>query len=123
MWGTRILTAVEKQERLLSDLVENNGSAVQNRSELNSSIPGVEGEDLETLSRRDTPWTPITGSDMILSWSVFPRERPVTTFPSSAYSEKPKLPTIGMCFRVQSLSFIFMIYLIWITFTDGILSG
>lgn len=94
-WGTRILTAVEKQERLLSDLA-NSRSAVQHRPELNTSLSMIEGEDLEMLSRRDTPWTPITGSDMILSWSGFPREKPITTFPPAAYSEKPKLTINGM---------------------------
>ncbi|KIX04789.1 uncharacterized protein Z518_05660 [Rhinocladiella mackenziei CBS 650.93] len=41
------------------------------------------------MSRKDIPWNPITGSDMILRWSVFPREKPVSTFPVSAYAEKP----------------------------------
>lgn len=55
----------------------------------------VEDDDLETLSRRDVTWTPITGSDMILSWAVFPRDKPASTFPASAYSQKPNPYAFG----------------------------
>lgn len=55
----------------------------------------VEDDDLETLSRRDVTWTPITGSDMILSWSVFPRDKPASTFPASAYAQKPNPYAFG----------------------------
>lgn len=57
----------------------------------------MDGDNLETLSRKDTPWTPITGSDMILKWSVFPQEKPVGTFPSSEYAEKAKPSNLGRC--------------------------
>jgi hypothetical protein len=50
----------------------------------------LEDVDLETISRNDTPKTPITGSDMILSWPIFPRNKPVNTFPAYAYAEKEK---------------------------------
>lgn len=41
------------------------------------------------MSRKDVSWTPITGSDKILAWAVFPLEKPVTTLPMSAYKSKP----------------------------------
>ena len=49
------------------------------------------------MSRKDISWTRITGSDMILSWSVFPAKKPVDTFPAAAYVEKPHPLTLGMC--------------------------
>ncbi|KAJ5286052.1 Glycoside hydrolase superfamily [Penicillium chrysogenum] len=45
--------------------------------------------DPESISRNDALKTPITGSDMILSWPIFPKEKSVSTFPMAAYSEKP----------------------------------
>ncbi|KAL7941116.1 hypothetical protein V8C42DRAFT_335802 [Trichoderma barbatum] len=89
-WGKKILTAVEEQGRLLSSLSEGGRNGLQQRPDQLSRLLDMEGDNLETMSRKDTPWTPITGSDMILSWSVFPQERPVSTFPSSEYAEKPK---------------------------------
>lgn len=50
----------------------------------------LEDVDPETISRNDTPKTPVTGSDMILSWPIFPRNKPVNTFPAYAYAEKEK---------------------------------
>ncbi|PNP47807.1 hypothetical protein THARTR1_10492 [Trichoderma harzianum] len=89
-WGKKILTAVEEQGRLLSSLSEGGRNGLQPRPEQLSRLLDMDGDNLETMSRKDTPWTPITGSDMILGWSVFPQERPVSTFPSSEYAEKPK---------------------------------
>ncbi|OQE80112.1 hypothetical protein PENNAL_c0048G00727 [Penicillium nalgiovense] len=48
----------------------------------------VDEVDPESISRNDALKTPITGSDMILSWPIFPREKSVSTFPMAAYSEK-----------------------------------
>ena len=64
----------------------------------------VEDDDLETLSRRDVTWTPITGSDMILSWAVFPRDKPASTFPASAYSQKPNPYAFGKSMSRSCLS-------------------
>ena len=58
-------------------------------------MPMVEDDDLELLSRRDVHWTPITGSDMILRWSVFPPDKPASTFPASAYTQKPNPYSLG----------------------------
>ncbi|KAL7783603.1 hypothetical protein V8C37DRAFT_397002 [Trichoderma ceciliae] len=90
-WGKKILTAVEEQGRLLSKLTESGKNGFQQRPDQIPRLLDMDGDNLETVSRKDTPWTPITGSDMILSWSVFPQEKPVSTFPSSEYAEKPKL--------------------------------
>ncbi|KAJ5859732.1 hypothetical protein N7534_005009 [Penicillium rubens] len=49
----------------------------------------VDEVDPESISRNDALKTPITGSDMILSWPIFPKEKSVSTFPMAAYSEKP----------------------------------
>lgn len=95
-WGKKILTAVEEQGRLLSSLSENGFQPRPDQHQM-SRLLDVEGDNLETMSRKDTPWTPITGSDMILGWSVFPQERPVSTFPSSEYAEKPKPSDLGTC--------------------------
>ncbi|KAJ5882605.1 uncharacterized protein N7529_001277 [Penicillium soppii] len=86
-WGARILEAVERQERLLADSLSLN-RAPPLFSQQPSPSP-VDEVDPESISRNDAPKTPITGSDMILSWPIFPKEKPVSTFPMTAYSEKP----------------------------------
>lgn len=62
----------------------------------------VDEVDPESISRNDAPKTPITGSDMILSWPIFPKEKPVSTFPMAAYSEKPDRLQTGMSFLDES---------------------
>lgn len=47
------------------------------------------------MSRKDTLSTPITGSEMILRWSVFPKDKPFSTFPPSGYAEKHKPLILG----------------------------
>ncbi|KAK1255586.1 hypothetical protein MKX07_007845 [Trichoderma sp. CBMAI-0711] len=90
-WGKKILGAVEEQGRLLAALAEGGRNGLhQQRPDQLARLLDMDGENLETMSRKDTPWTPITGSDMILSWSVFPQERPVSTFPATEFAEKPK---------------------------------
>lgn len=99
-WGKKILTAVEEQGRLLSSLAEGGRNALQPRPDDHMQLLrqlDMDGDNLETLSRKDTPWTPITGSDMILNWSVFPQEKPIGTFPSSEYTEKAKPSHLGRC--------------------------
>ncbi|KAL4897323.1 putative Zn(II)2Cys6 transcription factor [Aspergillus ambiguus] len=83
-WGTRILDAVERQERLLSETL-----SVDRQPPQQASPSPVDEVDPESISRNDALRTPITGSDMILSWPIFPREKPVSTFPMTAYAEKP----------------------------------
>ncbi|KAG2419656.1 hypothetical protein HFD88_004452 [Aspergillus terreus] len=86
-WGARILDAVERQERLLSEsLSTTRGPPLAPQQASPSPVDEV---DPESISRNDALKTPITGSDMILSWPIFPREKPVSTFPMVAYSEKP----------------------------------
>jgi hypothetical protein len=63
----------------------------------------VDEVDPESISRNDAPKTPITGSDMILSWPIFPKEKPVSTFPMTAYSEKPDRFQTGMVFYASYL--------------------
>lgn len=64
----------------------------------------VDEVDPESISRNDAPNTPITGSDMILNWPIFPKEKPVSTFPMTAYSEKPDRYQTGMVFSTQDTS-------------------
>jgi hypothetical protein len=94
---------------MLSDLAEGTRNTIQQPSPLSSQVPTVEDDDLELLSRRDVPWTPITGSDMILAWSVFPQDKPASTFPASAYTQKPNPYALGKCKslddRVSRVSF------------------
>ncbi|KUL85005.1 hypothetical protein ZTR_07763 [Talaromyces verruculosus] len=90
--GERILVAVERQQKVLDELVAQRTDRgptpfITETRDLDSSLDDV---DLEIISRNDTPKTPITGSDMILSWPIFPRNKPVHTFPAYAYSEKEK---------------------------------
>lgn len=90
--GERILGAVERQQKVLDELVaqrtdRGRNSFIAEAQDLNASLDEA---DLETISRNDTPKTPITGSDMILSWPIFPRNKPVHTFPAYAYAEKEK---------------------------------
>ncbi|KAJ5776239.1 uncharacterized protein N7511_001250 [Penicillium nucicola] len=84
-WGARILDAVERQERLLSERLSMNWVPPFSQA----SPSPVDEVDPESISRNDAPKTPITGSDMILSWPIFPTDKPVSTFPMMAYSEKP----------------------------------
>lgn len=98
VWATKILAAIDSQGRVLSDLAQNSKDGLrQQPSPHPSQFSVIEEDDLEAMSRKDIPWTPITGSDMILSWSVFPAEKPVDTFPAAAYVEKPHMLVLGMC--------------------------
>lgn len=91
------MTAVEEQGRLLSDLAQRSKNGLQQRSTRPSHTSLVDEDDMEAISRKDTAWTPITGSDMILRWSVFPRDKLVSTFPAAAYAKKMKPSLSGMC--------------------------
>ena len=94
------MTAVEDHGRLLADLTQITKNGFQQQRSSPPQLPrtpAMEGDDLEMISRKDTPWTPITGSDMILSWAVFPQEKLFSTFPASAYAEKPNLYDLGTC--------------------------
>lgn len=53
-------------------------------------------DDTEMMSRKDVPWTPITGSEKLLDWRVFPQDRPVTMLPGSAHAAKPNPYVNGM---------------------------
>ncbi|KAJ5566911.1 Glycoside hydrolase superfamily [Penicillium sp. DV-2018c] len=87
-WGAKILEAVERQERLLSESLSLKSGPPPLFPQQPSPSP-VDEVDPESISRNDALKTPITGSDMILSWPIFPQDRPVSTFPMAAYSEKP----------------------------------
>lgn len=88
VWATKILAAIDNQGRVLSDLAQSSKDGLrQQPSPHPSQFSVIEEDDLETMSRKDIPWTPITGSDMILRWSVFPTEKPVDTFPAAAYGK------------------------------------
>jgi hypothetical protein len=63
----------------------------------------VDEVDSESISRNDAPKTPITGSDMILSWPIFPKEKPASTFPMAAYSEKQDRFQTGMVFSMHHI--------------------
>ncbi|KAL2854427.1 hypothetical protein BJY01DRAFT_231852 [Aspergillus pseudoustus] len=94
-WGSKILDAVERQERLLAESLGASPPShfpVQQPQQLPSyhqHLPAIDAEDTELISRNDALRTPITGSDMILSWPIFPQEKPVLTFPPAAFEEKP----------------------------------
>lgn len=97
VWATKILAAIDNQGRVLSDLAQTSKDGLrQQPSPHPSQFSVIEDDDLETMSRKDISWTPITGSDMILSWSVFPTKKPVDTFPAAAYVEKPHPLAPGM---------------------------
>ncbi|KAI9376197.1 hypothetical protein BJX61DRAFT_531032 [Aspergillus egyptiacus] len=111
-WGSKILDAVERQERLLSEsLGAGSPSSSQLRPTLQQPhlyhqqpLAPIETQDPELISRNDTLKTPITGSDMILSWPIFPQERPVSTFPPSAFEEKPdRFPTVIPSFEPRRI--------------------
>ncbi|KAL4734992.1 glycosyl hydrolase family 3 N terminal domain-containing protein [Aspergillus similis] len=118
-WGSKILESVERQEHLLAETL---GAASppnnlplqvqQPQSFSNFFQSSVEPQDTELISRNDTLRTPITGSDMILSWPIFPQDRPVSTFPPAAFEEKPdRFPTVIPSFeprRILELRDIFM---------------
>lgn len=96
IWGAKILDAVERQERLLSESLSlYRGPPIFPQQASPSPVDEV---DPESISRNDAPNTPITGSNMILSWPIFPKEKPVSPFPMAAYSEKPDRFQTGMVF-------------------------
>lgn len=101
-WGSRILGAIERQERLFT-------SSLSNRSD---PMPGDQhdsfrGEDsLEAKSRNDAMNTPITGAEMILRWPIFPKVKPFSTFPPYCYVQRPDRVAHG-----RLCSFICVVYL------------
>ncbi|KAL4979771.1 hypothetical protein BDW66DRAFT_127218 [Aspergillus desertorum] len=118
-WGSKILDSVERQERLLAETLgaaspsNNLPLQVQQPQSISNFFQSpVEPQHTELISRNDTLRTPITGSDMILSWPIFPQERPVSTFPPAAFEEKPdRFPIVVPSFeprRILKLRDIFM---------------
>ncbi|KAL3460299.1 glycosyl hydrolase family 3 N terminal domain-containing protein [Aspergillus heterothallicus] len=94
-WGSKILDSVERQERLLAESLGASPPVAfaQQPPQLPSyhqHLPPIDAEDTELISRNDALKTPITGSDMILAWPIFPQEKPVSTFPPAAFEEKPE---------------------------------
>ncbi|KAL4911036.1 hypothetical protein BDW74DRAFT_184573 [Aspergillus multicolor] len=118
-WGSKILDSVERQERFLVETLgagspSNVSHHVQQQQPFANFLQSpIEPQDTELISRNDTLKTPITGSDMILSWPIFPQERPVSTFPPAAFEEKSdRFPTVIPSFeprRILELRDIFMI--------------
>ncbi|KAL4940754.1 hypothetical protein BDV06DRAFT_15530 [Aspergillus oleicola] len=111
-WGSKILDSVERQERLLTETFRSAASP-STLPQLPSFFQSpIESQDTELISRNDTLKTPITGSDMILSWPIFPQDKPVSTFPPAAFEEKPdRFPTAIPNFeprRILELRDIFM---------------
>ena len=100
VWATKILAAIDSQGRVLSDIAQSSKDGLTRQQQSphpsQSQFSAVEDDDFETMSRKDIAWTPITGSDMILNWGVFPTKKPVSTFPEAAYMEKPNLRALGM---------------------------
>ncbi|KAL4869506.1 hypothetical protein BDV12DRAFT_185192 [Aspergillus spectabilis] len=113
-WGSKILESVERQERLLTDTLGATSPLPLQQSQqvTNFFQSPIETDDTELISRNDTLKTPITGSDMILNWPIFPQEKPVSPFPPAAFEEKPdRFPTVIPSFeprRIIELRDIFM---------------
>lgn len=89
LWGNRILSAINDQGRLLRDLAQGARDGPGQTPHPSTFEPHEGHDDMETMSRNDVPWTPITGADNLLSWGVFPQEKPVSTLPASAHDAKP----------------------------------
>lgn len=83
------MTAIENQGRLLQEFTQTPRNSISPREPPQVQSLVIEDGDLEMMSRKDVSWTPITGSDKILEWAVFPPEKPVPTLPMSAYEPKP----------------------------------
>ena len=102
------MSAIENQGRLLSDIAQStreNYRQVQLQQQQQqqrqqqtpqSHSPALDHDDPDTMSRKDVPWTPITGSDKILDWTVFPPDKPVRTLPASVYTAKPNPYALGV---------------------------
>ena len=82
------MSAIDDQGRLLRELAEGTKDGSNQTPRASTSVSHETHDDLEMMSRKDVPWTPITGADKLLSWSVFPQERPVTTLPASVHTPK-----------------------------------
>ena len=82
------MTAIESQGRILHEISQSAGGRITRDNSEVIEKPVDEDENPETMSRKDVLWTPITGSDNILEWSVFAANKPIQTLPTSAYRVK-----------------------------------
>ncbi|VUC35044.1 unnamed protein product [Clonostachys rosea] len=89
IWGGKILKAIEDQGDLIASLSSQGrfGNYNTNNHPLHQ-LNHEPSDDMEAHSRKDVPSTPITASDDILRWCVFPADKPVRTLPASVFSGK-----------------------------------
>ncbi|KAG9250354.1 uncharacterized protein F5Z01DRAFT_629750 [Emericellopsis atlantica] len=122
-WGKKILSALENQSQLLSEVAQSTAHNIhlqqhhqhhhqQQSPQSSHHPPALDDDDPENMSRKDVPWTPITGSDKILNWIVFPRERPAQTLPPSAFVAKPNhwaletaSPSVARIYELRDIFF------------------
>lgn len=83
------MSAIDDQGRLLRELAQGTKDGFNQTPRASTSVSHESHDEMEMMSRKDVLWTPITGADKLLSWSVFPQERPVSTLPASVHTPKP----------------------------------
>ena len=82
------MTAIENQSQVLQGIAEaTNGSSPHRPAVASVALDNQHDtkNDLESISRKDVSWTPITASDKILEWVVFPEDKLASTPPISVY--------------------------------------
>jgi hypothetical protein len=90
--GGKILKAIEDQGQLIANLSVqgglSNNSTNGHPPEPHDLHVDETGDEIEAHSRKDVLSTPITASDDILKWNVFPADEPIRTLPASVFSAK-----------------------------------
>ncbi|CAI6094214.1 unnamed protein product [Clonostachys chloroleuca] len=90
--GGKILKAIEDQGQLIANLSAQGGLSNNSTNRHPSGPHDIQfdetGDEIEAHSRKDVLSTPITASDDILKWNVFPADKPIRTFPASVFSAK-----------------------------------
>ncbi|KIW55079.1 hypothetical protein PV05_07391 [Exophiala xenobiotica] len=87
-WGAKILAAVHRIDQRLAGGAPTSCSPLSHSLDKNEKHSDDDQVEVEMLSRNDSLRTCVTGADAILSWPIFPSEKPVSIFGTSAFSAK-----------------------------------
>ncbi len=87
-WGAKILAAVHRKDQRLAGGAPTSCSPLSHSLDKNEKHSDDDQVEVEMSSRNDSLRTCVTGADAILSWPIFPSEKPVSIFGTSAFSAK-----------------------------------
>ncbi|KAK8130498.1 glycosyl hydrolase [Apiospora kogelbergensis] len=86
--GEKILTAIENQSQVLQGIAQSTSNSSPHQSAVTRVALENQHDDLESISRKDVSWTPITGSDKILEWVVFLEDQLASSISNSVYETR-----------------------------------